>query len=110
MKRRVIASVVGIVLLVVIGYGIYLGVPRHDYFIERVGTIVHAEVIEERRTVDRGYTVRLQSSTGLSVDMRVLSPVASSGYRGGASWLPGCHRRTTGRGAAVRLTRSAGPG
>ena len=81
MKRRVIVSVVGIVLLVVIGYGIYLGVPRHDYFIERVGTIVDAEVIEERRPVDRGYTVRLQSSTGLEVDMRVLRPEVDIGQK-----------------------------
>ncbi len=81
MKRRVIALVLGLFLLVVISYGIYLGVPRHDYFIERVGAIVDAEVIEENWPVDRGYTVRLKSSTGLEVDMRVLRPEVDIGEK-----------------------------
>ncbi len=79
MKRRIIFAVFGLLLLVVASYAIYLGVPRHDYFIERVGTLIDAEVIEENRTVDRGYTVRLQSSTGLAVDMRVLRPEVDVG-------------------------------
>ena len=79
MKRRIITTVVGLILLVVVSYAIYLGVPRHDYFIERVGTIVDAEVIEENRPIDRGYTVQLRSSTGLEVNMRVLRPEVDIG-------------------------------
>ena len=81
MKRRIIAAVVALVLLVLISYGIYLGVPRHDYFIERVGALVDTEVIEESRSIDRGYTVRLRSSTGLEVDMRVLRPEVDIGEK-----------------------------
>ncbi len=81
MKRRVITAVVGLVLIVIVAYGIYLGVPRHDYFIERVGTLVDADVIEEKRSVDRGYSVALRSSTGLEVDMRVLRPEVDIGEK-----------------------------
>lgn len=81
MKRRIVLTVLGAILLAVVAYGVYLGVPRHDYFVERVGTLVDAEVIEEKRPIDRGYTVRLQSSTGLEVDMRVLRPEVDIGEK-----------------------------
>ena len=66
MKRRIITAIVGLVLVVIASYGIYLGVPRYDYFIDRVGTLVDAEIIEEERAIDRGYIVRLRSSTAVS--------------------------------------------
>jgi hypothetical protein len=81
MKRRIITAVVGLVLIVIVSYGIYLGVPRHDYFIERVGTLVEVDVIEEERAIDRGYTVRLRSSTDLEVNMRVLLPETDIGEK-----------------------------
>jgi fermentation-respiration switch protein FrsA (DUF1100 family) len=81
MKRRIVTAIVGLVLVVVVSYGIYLGVPRHDYFIDRVGTLVDADIIEDERAIDRGYTVRLQSSTGLEVDMRVLLPETDIGEK-----------------------------
>ncbi len=81
MKRRITLAIIGIVLLVVVGYGIYLGVPRHDYFIERVGTLVSAEVTEDELPIDRGYTVKLRSSTGLEVAMRVLRPEVDIGEK-----------------------------
>jgi len=74
MIRRVVILTVGLLLVAIAAYSIYLAVPRDDYFLERTGTLVDAEVIEEQRAIDRSYTVRLRSSTGLEVDMRVLRP------------------------------------
>ena len=74
MFRRVVTLVAGLVVVLVAAYSIYLAVPRYDYFLERTGMLVDAEVIEEVRDIDRSYSVRLKSSTGLEVDMRVLRP------------------------------------
>ncbi|NIL94160.1 MAG: DUF3014 domain-containing protein [Woeseiaceae bacterium] len=79
MKRRIVTLVVGVILVVVVSYGVYLGVPRHDYFIDRIGDIRDVEVIEEERPIDRSYSVRLRSSTGLEVNMRVLRPEVDVG-------------------------------
>jgi fermentation-respiration switch protein FrsA (DUF1100 family) len=79
MKRRAVKIAIGLIVLLIAAYGIYLGVPRYDYFIERTGEIVDVEVIEESRAVDRSYTVRLVSSTGLEVNMRVLRPEVDVG-------------------------------
>ena len=77
--KRTVLIVLGLLLVAVISYAIYLGVPRHDYFIERTGDIRDVEVIEESRPIDRSYTVRLTSSTGLEVSMRVLRPEVDVG-------------------------------
>jgi fermentation-respiration switch protein FrsA (DUF1100 family) len=74
MKRRVLWWILGVLSVAIIAYSIYLAFPRYDYFLERTGTLVDAEVIEEARDIDRSYTVHLKSSTGLEVDMRVLRP------------------------------------
>jgi len=74
MIRRIATLTLGLLLVAISAYSIYLAAPRDDYFLERIGTLVDAEVIEEQRTTDRSYTVRLKSSTGLEVDMRVLRP------------------------------------
>lgn len=74
MKRRALWLVLGALVVLAVAYSIYLAVPRYDYFLERTGTLVDAEVVEEARDIDRSYTVRLRSSTGLEVDMRVLRP------------------------------------
>ena len=72
--RKISIRILVLLLLVVAAYAINLAIPRHDYFIERVGLIADAEVIPEQRERHRGYTVRLTSTTGLAVDMRVLVP------------------------------------
>jgi fermentation-respiration switch protein FrsA (DUF1100 family) len=74
MKRRVLWLIPGVLLVTIVAYSIYLAFPRYDYFLERTGTLVDATVIEEQREIDRSYTVHLESSTGLKVDMRVLRP------------------------------------
>ena len=81
MKRRTLFIVLGLVFVAILAYGIYLGVPRYDYFIDRAGVIADAEVIEEDREIDRSYTVRLTSSTGLEVNMRVLRPEIDVGEK-----------------------------
>lgn len=79
MKWRAVTIAVGLILVAIVAYGVYLGVPRHDYFIERTGELIETEVIEESRPIDRSYTVRLKSSTGLEVNMRVLRPEVDVG-------------------------------
>lgn len=79
--KQIITWVVGLILVVMVAYGLYLGVPRHDYFIERVGALTEADVTEEKRPIDRSYMVRLQSTTGLEVDMRVLRPEVDIGEK-----------------------------
>ena len=70
-----IVKIIAVVLLLLIGaYTVNLAIPRDDYFIERSGELIDAELIEEQRSVDRSYSVRLTSSTGLKVNMRVLRP------------------------------------
>jgi len=46
MIRRVVILTVGLLLVAIAAYSIYLAVPRDDYFHERTGTLVDAEVIE----------------------------------------------------------------
>ena len=64
-----------LVLLVgLIGYGIYLYVPRTDYFVERIGSV---DAVERSRLDSGGpidEVVKLVSTTGLVVDMRVVRP------------------------------------
>ncbi len=81
MMLRVLKITALIVLLVIVGYAINLAIPRHDYFIERVGLIAAADVIDEQRETHRGYTVHPTSTTGLEVDMRVVLPDVDVGER-----------------------------
>jgi len=74
MLRRVATLTIGLLLVVIATYSIFLAIPRYGYLLERTGTLVDAEVTEEQRATDRSYTVHLRSSTGLEVDMRVLRP------------------------------------
>jgi len=93
-------------LLVAGAYGLWLGVPRHDYFIERVGIVdrvehqatTEAEGIRER--------VRLASSTGLTVNLNVLRPAGGDDRRLPVLLLAGGHR--TGRDAVDRVGRPDG--
>ena len=78
MKR--ILKYVGLSLLALVGlYLVFLAVPREGYFYERVGVI---EVRDESRTSNEyliDEAVRLESSTGLEVNFRVLRPHTTLG-------------------------------
>lgn len=72
--KRALKYVALILLAASIGYHVWLAVPRHDYFVERVGAIT---VADERSYTDaKGVhsELHLESSTGLAVDLRVLRP------------------------------------
>ena len=74
MTRKVLRRSLLFLLIAVVGYGIYLYVPREDYFVERIGTI---EDVERSRAASENpvdETIRLRSTTGLVVDMRIVRP------------------------------------
>ena len=73
MKRR-LRYVLLTLLVAVTGYGIYLYVPRDAYFVERIGTIESVE--QSRADSDNAIdeTIKITSTSGLTVDMRVVRP------------------------------------
>lgn len=77
-KKRVV-TIIGLLLIaVVVLYCIELAIPKHDYFVERAGSLYkveHSDAVTE--TVVSEF-VQLESSTGLKVDMRVLRPVVDT--------------------------------
>ena len=68
------------IIVAIIGiYVIELAVPKRDYFIERRGTLETVEVAESEDDGVVQQTVRLESSTGLAVDMRLVRPAVEPG-------------------------------
>ncbi|MDH3554190.1 MAG: acetylxylan esterase, partial [Gammaproteobacteria bacterium] len=62
-------------LLAAVGaYCIELAIPKHDYFVQRAGTLRRVEIIDSSESVAISETVELESSTGLLVSMRTLRP------------------------------------
>ncbi len=77
-----IASIITALLLAAIGaYSIELAIPKHDYFAERAGTLQSSEIIGSDDSVAISETLRLEASTGLRVDMRLLRPAAAEGQK-----------------------------
>ena len=69
-------------VLVLVALGIYvleLAIPKRDYFVERRGTLVTTEILasSDNGTVQK--TLRLESSSGLMVRMRVSRPATAAG-------------------------------
>lgn len=94
----------GFTLLLVAGLGAYvawLAVPRHDYFLDRAGTLATADA----RPFDdaRGRHTRLQlvSTSGLEVDMRILRPADTGNQKLPALLMLGGYR--TGKDAVDRV-------
>ena len=81
MILRVLKITALVLALAIAGYAINLAIPRHDYFIERVGLIAAADVVDELRETHLGYTVHLTSTTGLEVHMRVVLPDVDVGEK-----------------------------
>lgn len=72
LKRRLFL-VVSLALALTIGFFcVDLATPQRDYFLGRSGELIHQERIESSSGV--GESVRLGSSTGLQVDLRVRRP------------------------------------
>ena len=69
-------------LLIAVVVGLYLlelAIPKRDYFVERRGTLVTADVTEASSDGIVQKLVRLESSTGLRVTMRVVRPATAPG-------------------------------
>ncbi len=70
--------------LIVVVTGLYwleLAIPKRDYFIERRGTLVSADLIEASSDGIVQKRVQLESSTGLRVNMRVVRPETTAGQK-----------------------------
>ena len=82
-KRRGIRRAALIVLFpVLLALGLYwveLAIPKHDYFLERRGTLVRQDILELSENAVVRKTVQLESSTGLRVDMRLMRPATEPG-------------------------------
>ena len=80
LKRRVL-SIAALLLLVAAAYVIELAIPKHDYFIDRIGTVQHQRLLDSRSSESIEATVQIRSSTGLEVTMRVLRPGGAAGRK-----------------------------
>jgi cephalosporin-C deacetylase-like acetyl esterase len=80
MPLRRILLVALLLIAVVVGlYGLELAIPKRDYFLERRGTLVTADVSEAGSDGIVQKLVLLESSTGLRVTMRVVRPATAPG-------------------------------
>jgi len=77
------ALLITLALIVVISglYWLELAIPKREHFVERRGTLVSADVTEASSDGILQKRVRLESSTGLRVNMRVVRPETAAGRR-----------------------------
>ena len=77
---RQIALIAFALLLLLVGlYWVELAIPKHDYFLERRGTLVRQDVVDSSDNDIVQKTLHLESSTGLQVDMRLVRPTTEPG-------------------------------
>ncbi|MDX1506917.1 MAG: alpha/beta hydrolase [Woeseiaceae bacterium] len=74
MKKKLGYGLLLLVAVVAI-YVVYLGVPRHDYFYERIGELESIADVESRSADAIRHSVELVSSSGLVVRLRVVRPL-----------------------------------
>ena len=77
-RRLALIALVAVALVIGL-YWIELAVPKRDYFIERRGTLAHQDTLEASENGMVSKTIRLESSTGLQVNMRLLRPATAPG-------------------------------
>ena len=77
--RRVIRVALAIVLLALLAIYLELAIPKRDYFVERRGTLERQQIIAAStgRVVHK--TIRLESSSGLEVELRLARPATEPG-------------------------------
>ncbi|MGI9223377.1 MAG: alpha/beta hydrolase family protein [Woeseiaceae bacterium] len=74
------ALIVLVAVALVLGlYWVELAVPKRDHFVERRGILTHQDTLEASQNGMVHKTIRLESSSGLRVDMRLLRPVTEPG-------------------------------
>ena len=78
LKKRAFVILGSLLITAVALYCVELAIPKHEYFIERVGTLYKVEHSETVTETAISEIVRLESSTGLKVDVRVLRPVINT--------------------------------
>ncbi len=69
----------GLIIVAAALYWLELAIPKRDYFIERRGTLATADVTEASSDGVVQKLVHLESSTGLTVNMRVVRPETAPG-------------------------------
>ena len=77
--RRTLLIALALIVVIVGLYWLELAIPKREYFIERRGTLADIEVVE---SIDGNVVqqhVRLEASTGLAVDMRLVRPAVAPG-------------------------------
>ena len=77
--RKILLIALALIVLVVGLYWLELAIPKRDYFVERRGTLISADVREASSDGVVQKLVRLESSTGLVVRMRVIRPDTAPG-------------------------------
>jgi hypothetical protein len=78
LRRFVLIALVAVVA-VIGAYVVDLAIPKRDYFVARRGTLETVDLVESEAAGVVQQTVRLESSTGLAVDMRLVRPVVEPG-------------------------------
>ena len=76
MKKRIIRTVMLVIALLIAGYTVELAIPKHDYFIERAGSVEDStiEVVASEAMIDD--YVSLVSTSGLTAELRVRRPAS----------------------------------
>ena len=77
--RRFVLIALAAIVAMIAAYVVELAIPKYDYFLERRGTLMTADVTEASSNGVIQKLVRLESSTGLRVNMRVVRPQAAPG-------------------------------
>ena len=74
MKKRIIRTILLVIVVLIAAYALELAIPKNDYFIERAGTVTGqaVEVIVNEAMIDE--FVSLESSSGLTAELRVRRP------------------------------------
>ena len=75
--RRAALITVVLASLALVLYWLELAVPKHDYFLERRGTLVRQYILAASENGVVQKSVQLESSSGLEVDMRLLRPITA---------------------------------
>lgn len=77
--RNIVLITLALLAVAVCLYWLELAIPKRDYFIERRGTLTADDVTEASSDGIVQKLVRLESSTGLRVNMRVVRPRTAPG-------------------------------
>ena len=77
--RRILLILLALVVAMIGAYALELAIPKRDYFIERRGVLSTQDVVESSADGAISKRVRLASSTGLTVEMRVVRPKTEPG-------------------------------